>query len=65
MTAISNNTLVIATVMDENKKLLGVWKAQTEPYNIAPYSTASFTIPVTDKNQGSRIANYTLFVNNS
>ena len=65
MSAISNNTLVIATVMDENKKLLGVWKAQTEPYNISPYSTASFTIPVTDKNQGSRIDNYTLFVNNS
>ena len=65
MSAISNNTLVIATVMDKDEKLLGVWKAQTEPYNIAPFSTASFTIPVTDNNQGLRIANYTLFVNNS
>jgi hypothetical protein len=65
MGAISNNTLVIAAVKDENEKLLGVWKAQTEPYNIAPSSTASFTIPITDNNQALRIANYTLFINNS
>lgn len=65
MSAISNNTLVIASVKDENEKLLGIWKAQTEPYNIAPSSTASFTIPITDNNQGLRIANYTLFINNS
>lgn len=65
MNAISNNTLVIATVYDKDEKLLGVWKAQTEPYNIPPSSTASFTIPITDSNQGLRIANYSLFVNNS
>ena len=65
MSAISNNTLVIASVKDENEKLLGIWKAQTEPYNIAPSATASFTIPITDNNQGLRIANYTLFINNS
>lgn len=65
MNSISNNTLVIATVYDKNEKLLGVWNAQTEPYNISPSSTASFTIPITDSNQGLRIANYTLFINNS
>lgn len=65
MNAISNNTLVIATVYDKDEKLLGVWNAQTEPYNISPSSTASFTIPITDNNQGLRIANYSLFVNNS
>ncbi len=65
MSSISNNTLVIATVYDKNEKLLGVWSAQTEPYNISPSSTASFTIPITDSKQGLRIANYTLFINNS
>jgi len=65
MSSISNNTLVIATVYDKDEKLLGVWNAQTEPYNISPSSTASFTIPITDSNQGLRITNYTLFINNS
>ena len=65
MNAISNNTSVVATVLDMDQNLLGVWKAQTEPYNISPSATASFTIPVTDNMQGLRITNYTLFVNNS
>ena len=65
MTAVSNNTLVIATVSDENQNLLGVWRAQTEPYNIPPSTTSSFTIPITDNMQGLRITNYTLFINNS
>lgn len=65
MNAISNNTLIVATVLDKDQNLLGVWKAQTEPYNISPSATASFTIPITDNLQGLKIANYTLFVNNS
>ena len=65
MDIISNNTLVIATVLDKDQNLLGVWKAQTEPYNIPPLATASFTIPVTDGTQGLRITNHTLYVNNS
>ena len=65
MNSISNNTLVVATVSDKDQNLLGVWKAQTEPYNIPPSATASFTIPVTDNTQGLRITNYTLFTTNS
>jgi hypothetical protein len=65
MNIISNNTVVIATVLDKDHNLLGVWKAQTEPYNVPPLGSASFTIPVTDNFQVSRITNYTLFVNNS
>ncbi|VFJ12724.1 hypothetical protein [Candidatus Nitrosocosmicus franklandus] len=65
MDSISNNTIVIAAISDEDQNLLGIWKAQTEPYNIPPSATASFTIPITDNTQTSKIANYTLFVNNS
>lgn len=65
MDAISNNTLVVATVSDKDQNLLGVWKAQAEPYNIPPSATASFTIPITDNTQGLRISNYTLFITNS
>lgn len=65
MDAISNNTLVVATVSDKDQNLLGVWKAQAEPYNIPPSATASFTIPITDNTQSLRISNYTLFITNS
>jgi hypothetical protein len=64
MDFISNNTLVIASVVDKNDNLLGIWKAQTEPYNIPPLGSASFTIPVTDKIQSFKINNFTLYVNN-
>lgn len=63
MNLISNNTLVIASVVDKNDNLLGIWKAQTEPYNIPPLGSGSFTIPVTDKLQSFKIDNYTLYVN--
>jgi hypothetical protein len=65
MSAISNNTVVVATVSDKDQNILGVWKAQTEPYNIPPLATASFTIPITDNTQGLRITNYTLYITNS
>ncbi|MBA3285546.1 MAG: hypothetical protein H0U27_10880 [Nitrosopumilus sp.] len=56
----SNNTNVISILYDKNKELVGVWKAQTEPYDIPPSTTASFTIPVTDKTQSFRISSFTL-----
>jgi hypothetical protein len=58
----SNNTTIIAITYDKNKDLAGVWKAQTEPYNIPPFTEASFSIPVTDKIQSYNILNYTLLV---
>lgn len=65
MNSISNSTTIIAALNDKNGDLIGIWKAQSEPYNIPPFSTASFTIPVTDRIQGSNINNYTLYSNNS
>jgi len=56
----SNNTTVTAITYDRNKEILGIWKAQTEPYIIPPLTTASFSIPITDKIQSFRILNYTL-----
>jgi hypothetical protein len=56
----SNNTRVIAITYNKNNELAGVWKAQTEPYSIPPLTTASFTIPITDKAQAFQISNYTL-----
>ena len=56
----SNNTRVIAITYNKNNELAGVWKAQTEPYSIPPLTTASFTIPITDKTQAFQISNYTL-----
>jgi hypothetical protein len=64
MNLMSNNTLIIASVVDKNGNLLGIWKAQTEPYNIPPLGSASFTIPVTDKIQSFKLNNYTLYINN-
>lgn len=61
----STSTTIIAAVGDKDNNLLGIWKAQSEPYNIPPLSTASFTIPVTDRSQASHIYNYTLFSTNS
>jgi hypothetical protein len=57
----SNFTTVTATTNNKKNELAGVWKAQTEPYTIPPLSTASFSIPVTDKIQSFQISNYTLF----
>ena len=65
MNTTSNSTTIIAALNDKNNDLIGIWKAQSEPYDIPPLSTASFTIPVTDRSQGSDIYNYTLFSNNS
>jgi len=59
-TSTSNNTRVIAVTYNKNNELAGVWKAQTEPYSIPPLTTASFTIPITDKIQAFQISNYTL-----
>jgi hypothetical protein len=56
----SNNTNVISILYDKNNELVGVWKAQAEPYDIPPLATASFTIPITDKTQSFRISSYTL-----
>ena len=56
----SNNTTVTAIIYDKNKEILGVWKAQTEPYIIPPLATASFSIPITDKIQSFKISNYKL-----
>jgi hypothetical protein len=56
----SDNTNVISILYDKNKELVGVWKAQAEPYDIPPLTTASFTIPITDKTQSFRISSYTL-----
>ena len=55
----SNNTNVISILYDKNKELVGVRKAQTETYDIPPSSTASFTIPITDKTQSCQISSYT------
>jgi hypothetical protein len=65
MNAISNSTTIIAALNDKNNNPIGIWKAQSEPYNIPPFSTASFTIPVTDRSTGFNINNYTLYSNNS
>ena len=65
MNTTSNSTTIIAALNDKNNDLIGIWKAQSEPYNIPPLSTASFTIPVTDRSQGFDIYNYTLYSNNS
>jgi hypothetical protein len=65
MNNISTSTTVVAALYDKNNDLIGIWKAQSEPYNIPPLSTASFTIPVTDRSQGFNIYNYTLYSNTS
>ncbi len=65
MNTISNSTTIIAALNDKNNDLIGIWKAQSEPYDIPPLSTASFTIPVTDRGQGFNIHNYTLYSTNS
>ena len=65
MNNIANSTTIIAALIDRNNDLIGIWKAQSEPYDIPPLSTASFTIPVTDRSQGFNIFNYTLYSNNS
>lgn len=65
MKTYSNNTIIIAAVFDKENSLIGIWKAQSEPYNIAPFATASFTIPVTDRLQSFKIHNFTLFSDNS
>ena len=65
MNTIANSTTIIAALIDRNNDLIGIWKAQSEPYDIPPLSTASFTIPVTDRSQGFNIYNYTLYSNNS
>ena len=64
MNTTSTSTTIIAALNDKNNDLIGIWKAQSEPYNIPPLSTASFTIPVTDRAQASHIYNYTLYSNN-
>jgi hypothetical protein len=64
MNSLSNHTVIVASVKDKDDNLLGIWKAQTEPYNIPPYGSASFTIPITDKDQSFKIHNYTLYINN-
>ena len=65
MDTIANSTTIIASLNDRNNDLIGIWKAQSEPYSIPPLSTASFTVPVTDRSQGFNIYNYTLYSNNS
>lgn len=60
---LSNNTIIIASVRDKDDKMLGVWKAQTEPYNIPSNGIASFTIPITDKIKSFKISKYSLFIN--
>jgi hypothetical protein len=65
MNTIANSTTIIAVLIDRNNDLIGIWKAQSEPYDIPPLSTASFTVPVTDRSQGFNIYNYTLYSNNS
>ena len=65
MNTIANSTTIIAALIDRNNDLIGIWKAQSEPYDIPPLSTASFTVPVTDRSQGFNIFNYTLYSNNS
>jgi hypothetical protein len=65
MNTIANSTTIIAALIDRNNDLIGIWKAQSEPYDIPPLSTASFTVPVTDRSQGFNIYNYILYSNNS
>ncbi len=65
MNITSDSTTIIAALDDKNGDLIGIWKAQSEPYNIPPFSAASFTIPVTDRSLGSNINNNTLYYNNS
>jgi hypothetical protein len=65
MNTSSTSTTIIAALNDKNNELIGIWKAQSEPYNIPPLSTASFTIPVTDRIQASNTYNYSLYTNNS
>jgi len=65
MNTFLKSTTIIAALNDKNNDLIGIWKAQSEPYNIPPLSTASFTIPVTDRGQGVDIYNYTMYSNNS
>jgi hypothetical protein len=65
MNITSNSTTIIAALDNKNGDLIGIWKAQSEPYNIPPFSVASFTIPVTDRSLGFNINNYTLYSNNS
>ena len=65
MNITSNSTTIIAALDDKNGDLIGIWKAQSEPYNIPPFSAASFTIPVTDRSLGFNINNYSLYSNNS
>ena len=65
MNITSDSTTIIAALDDKNGDLIGIWKAQSEPYNIPPFSAASFTIPVTDRSLGFNINNYTLYSNNS
>jgi hypothetical protein len=65
MNITSNSTTIIAALDDKNGDLIGIWKAQSEPYNIPPFSAASFTIPVTDRSLGFNINNFTLYSNNS
>ena len=40
MNTIANSTTIIAALNDRNNDLIGIWKAQAEPYNIPPLSTA-------------------------
>ena len=65
MNTTANSTTIIAALIDRNNDLISIWKAQSEPYDIPPLSTASFTVPVTDRSQGFNIYNYTLYSNNS
>ena len=39
MNSISNSTTIIAALNDKNNNPIGIWKAQSEPYNIRPFST--------------------------
>ncbi len=63
--AYSNNTNVISLLYGKDKELVGIWKAQTEPYSIPPLTTASFTIPITDKTQSFRISSYKLLTDSN
>lgn len=65
MNTTANSTTIIAALIDRNNDLISIWKAQSEPYDIPPLSTASFTVPVTDRSQGFNIYNYTLYSNTS
>ena len=65
MNTILKSTTLIAALNDKNNDLIGIWKAQSEPYDIPPLSTGSFTIPVTDRGQGVDTYNYTMYSNNS